>query len=355
MGYRFMRKLMLDQTWNHEKGYIKPLHFPSGKLSKTFYFSAKNPSNFHFGILGEVTQADGDITEVIHAVDRHFREATKDFDDIHHVVKSLCHRLDESHQGIDLSFQLWAMHEALDHIPVISIGVPALKVITKTLEDVVMTFDADPHQSNNFKCASVPIAQTQYLIFTTDTNCLPKIDAHDDSSEDSKLASIFNLSDHFYETMNRDRDNLLESQNEVFTVLMDLHDYAVTNESTFYGLKQCEMQIDTLLNTIPSNYDPFAVKLILSELLMNAYKHGNNEDQNLPIKVIVSISEDELALEVLDMSIRMDDIPIKTDIDPDTILDEHGRGLYLVNAFSDKLTIDYNSVVSRIKKQKNEC
>jgi serine/threonine-protein kinase RsbW len=347
-----MRKLMLDQTWNHENDYIKPLHFPSGKLSKTFYFSVKNPSNFHFGILGEVTRAPGDITEVIHAVDRHFREAANGFEDIHHVAKDFCHKLDESFQGVELSFQLWAMHEALDHIPVISMGMPSMKLITKTLEDVVMTFDAESQKSNNYKCASVPIAQTQYLIFTTDTCCLPKLDTPYESSEETKLESIFNLSSHLYETIIRDRDSHPDSDDEVCIVIMDLHDYTVTSESTFYGLEQCETQIDSLLRTIPSTYDPFAVKLILSELLMNAHKHGNSEDHNLPIKVIVSISEDELALEVLDMSIRMEDIPIKTDINPDNILDEHGRGLYLVNAFSDKLTIDNNSVVSRIKKQK---
>ncbi len=349
MGYRFMRKLMLDQTWNHEKGYIKPLHFSSGKLSNTFYFSEKNPSDFHFGILGKVIHAPGDITDVIHAMDRHFREAASNFDDIHKVAKDFHHKLNEGFIGIELSFQLWAMHEALDHIPVISMGMPAMNLITKNLEEVVMTFDAASHQSNNFKCASVPIAQSQYLIFTTDTCCLPKLDALDDTSKGAKLSSIFNLSTHLYETMNRNRD---ASKDEFFTVLMDLHDYTVTSELTFYGLEHCETQIDTLLSTIPSTYDPFAVKLILSELLMNAYKHGNNEDPNLPIKVIISINDDELVVEVLDMHIRMDDIPIKTDINPDNILDEHGRGLFLVNAFSDKLTIDNNSVVSRIKNKK---
>ncbi len=347
-----MRKLMLDQIWNYEKGYIKPLHFPSGNSSKTFYFSAKNPSHFHFGILGEVTRAPGDIAEVIHAVDKYFREATNGFEDIHHVAKEFCHKLDESHLGIELSFQLWAMHEALDHIPVISMGMPSIKMITKNLEDVVMTFDSESHQKNSYK---VPIAQTQYLIFTTDTSRLPNIETHYKSSRDTKLASIFNLSDHLYETLNRERDGQQDSKDEVFTVLMDLHDYTVTSESTFYGLNQCETQIDTLLSTIPSTYDPFAVKLILSELLMNAYKHGNNEDPNLPIKVIISINDDELVMEVLDMRIRMDDIPIKTDINPDNILDEHGRGLFLVNAFSDKLTIDNNSVVSRIKNKIIEC
>jgi serine/threonine-protein kinase RsbW len=363
LGYRLIRKLMLDQTWNHEKGYIKPLHFPSGKLSKTFYFSAKNQSNIQFGILGEVTQASGDLTEVMHTVDRTFRDAASEFDDIHRVAKALYQKLDESHQGVGLSFQLWAKHKSLDHIPVISMGEPAMKVINKTFEEVVITFDTEPYISqnkSNFKCALVPLDQTQYLILSTDTCYLPELSAQIDSNENSILDSIFELSKHIDETIRQKRDrqpvsNGDVSNGEVSMVLMDLHDYTVTCELTLYGLEQCESHIETILRSIPSTFDPFTIKLILSELLMNAYKHGNGVDQALPIKVIVSVCDDELVIEVMDMSIRKTDIYVKTDINPDQILDEHGRGLFLVNAFSDKLTFDNNSVVSRIKSNKTEC
>lgn len=343
MGYQFMRKMMLDQTWNHEKGYVKLLHYPSSELSKTFYLTAKNQSDFHLGILGELTQTTGNVTDVIRTVEKHFREVVHSFNDVNQIVEALCSNLDALQNNIKISFHLWARHKDLDYIPVISMGMP---------EMIVIPFDAEPYQSPNvknqhLKCTFVPLALTKSLIFTTQASCLPKFT--------SKHESIFELSRHINDSLCQERRNDPDSNKEVSILLLDLHDFTVTSESTLYGNENFEKHIETIMSTINKVHNPFAIKLILSELLMNAFKHGNCVNCDLPIKVIVGINEEELVLEVMDMNIRMDEIPIKTDISCEDLLEENGRGLFLVNAFSDQFTIDNNSVISRIKCKKTNA
>lgn len=336
-----MRRLMLNQTWNHEQGYVKLLHFPSSEVSKTFYFTATNRFNLHLGILGELKHSTSDVTDVICTIEGHFREAVHSFNEVNQIVEAFTNHLDALYNDIKLSFHIWARHKDLDYIPVITMGTPEMKLLSRDLDDIVTTLDYVPQKKSNITCTFVPIAQTKTLVFATNASCLPKFT--------SKHKSIFELSKHISDGITRKPQG---SNSEVCILMLDLHDFTVTSESTFYGIENFDYQIESIMSTINKTYDPFAIRLILSELLMNAYKHGNCVNQDLPIKVIVGSNDDELVLEVMDMNIRTDEITIKTDITSENLLEEHGRGLFLVNSFSDQFTIDSNSVISRIKSKK---
>lgn len=101
---------------------------------------------------------------------------------------------------------------------------------------------------------------------------------------------------------------------------------------------------DEAINLIKNlDYDEdtiFKVRLILDELIINSYKHGNNKDFNKLIDIIMLIDEDKCMIKVTDEG---EGIYYQK---PSDQLSDHGRGIELVNTLADKLLVIDNTVVA---------
>ena len=82
-----------------------------------------------------------------------------------------------------------------------------------------------------------------------------------------------------------------------------------------------------------SDHDVHGVHLAAEEALVNAIKHGNNEDPNTSVHVVFEVSPNEIHIQITDQGegFLLDDVP-------DPTLDENlntpsGRGLMLMKAF----------------------
>lgn len=92
--------------------------------------------------------------------------------------------------------------------------------------------------------------------------------------------------------------------------------------------------------------DVFNIKLIINELVTNAYKHGNAENSELPIGIKTIIVEDYFIIKVTDMAIKPKHLNIMKELDEASILSEHGRGLFILNSICQKIYFDnYNIIV----------
>lgn len=82
----------------------------------------------------------------------------------------------------------------------------------------------------------------------------------------------------------------------------------------------------------------FKIRLVLDELIINSYKHGNNKDYDKIIEVVVVIDDDYCMIKVKDQG---EGIDYTKDRD---LLSDHGRGIELVKTLSDNLIVKDNTI-----------
>ncbi|KWZ78320.1 ATP-binding protein [Anaerococcus tetradius] len=86
----------------------------------------------------------------------------------------------------------------------------------------------------------------------------------------------------------------------------------------------------------------FKLRLILDELIINSYKHGNKKVFDRKINCLVLVDDDYCLVKVKDEGAG---IHIKNSDDP---LAENGRGIMLVNAISDELVVEENVIAALV-------
>lgn len=90
-----------------------------------------------------------------------------------------------------------------------------------------------------------------------------------------------------------------------------------------------------------SDVNLFNVKLILSELIINGVKHGNNEDSDKLLIIDVSLNSASITIRVSDEG---SGIRYEHRVFDENDYSESGRGLMLVEGLSDKFAIKGSTV-----------
>ena len=85
----------------------------------------------------------------------------------------------------------------------------------------------------------------------------------------------------------------------------------------------------------------------MTEAVNNAFIHGNNSDKNKSIFVQWNLEEDLLSVTVTDCGFGVKHLKNYKEIDEDNILDEWGRGLYIISSYSDEVKIKGNSIIMK--------
>lgn len=343
MSYQLVRRLMLDQPWIHDNFYVKPLQFPSDDGMRTFYFTAQSKLGSHFGILGELMQTTIEPTKVFESVHTFFNEAISEHTVDVQIFEALCKKLDASFNGISISFQMWSRHKDTPYVSVISMGMHMLRFVTKDYREVKLPNTTNAYESRkNVKYVrdEVRLHETQFMILATNSFTQPTFLNNPDS--------IFELSrqlnDYFTYKVNKNPSDWKEA----CVLLIDFNKFDQTHEFILFSYENFDFEIEEILKVMPPYHDQFAAKLILSELLMNAFKQGYSHD---PVKVIVGVNDIEMYIEVFDMTIHSETRSNKSPADYQYMLDEYDRGLFLVNTFSNDVYINNNSITSRIKRK----
>lgn len=122
---------------------------------------------------------------------------------------------------------------------------------------------------------------------------------------------------------------------------------------SFFGdLNQIAHLTKYLLHSLENiDYDKsrlFDVRLILSELLINGYEHGNRKNRNKRIFLTLRVDNERLKVTVEDEGEGMNQ-PMCNPFNMDCC---SGRGLLLVEQLADQLNIDQNRVTAILENQK---
>ncbi|EHJ01796.1 ATP-binding region ATPase domain protein [Clostridium sp. DL-VIII] len=119
------------------------------------------------------------------------------------------------------------------------------------------------------------------------------------------------------------------------------------NEMIFYGLDNINNKLDELVETLNLKSQCFEIKLIVSEALNNSFVHGNKSDKNKPIYMKWELDEKKLILTVTDCGSGIENLESHKEINEDNILEESGRGLYIIRCYTDEVEFKDNSIIMK--------
>lgn len=119
--------------------------------------------------------------------------------------------------------------------------------------------------------------------------------------------------------------------------------YYIYDEDIRGGLEAINKAVKDILTQTSSIINDedllFDLRLVLNELLINAYTHGNQGNQEKLLKLRLIVDDIELKLRIKDQGTGIK----RSMYNCDNLLD-HGRGLHLVENLVDAFEIDQNIV-----------
>ena len=113
----------------------------------------------------------------------------------------------------------------------------------------------------------------------------------------------------------------------------------------FYGIDNISEKLDGIIKSLNLKKQYFEIKLIMSEAVNNAFIHGNNSDINKSISVQWEVKENLLRIDVTDCGCGVYDIDCYKELNEDNILDENGRGLYIIGSYVDEVKFEGSSII----------
>lgn len=119
----------------------------------------------------------------------------------------------------------------------------------------------------------------------------------------------------------------------------------VKSKQTMYGLEGYNNVIEKVIKDLNACSYYFDIKLILTEALSNAFEHGNKSDKSKPIELFYDFDGKHLNFRITHSVTKVKNLAIPESISDDNLLDEHGRGLFLIKNIADKVELKDNSLI----------
>lgn len=125
----------------------------------------------------------------------------------------------------------------------------------------------------------------------------------------------------------------------------------IKKEFILYGLDKYNEVIDKIIEDLNILSHSFDIKLMLTEALTNAFKHGNNSDENEPIYLRYNYIDNNIQFEIEDCGSGFENIVIPDELTDEILLNDSGRGLFLIKCAADKIEFKNSTLI--IKKYLN--
>ncbi|OOM80292.1 anti-sigma F factor [Clostridium puniceum] len=117
-------------------------------------------------------------------------------------------------------------------------------------------------------------------------------------------------------------------------------------EVLFYGIDNISEKLDGIIQTLNLKKQCFETKLIIIEAVNNAFIHGNKKDKNKSICIKWKLDKNLLKVSVTDCGDGVEKL-INYSCKNNDILAESGRGLQIINCYSDSVEFKGNSIIMK--------
>lgn len=119
----------------------------------------------------------------------------------------------------------------------------------------------------------------------------------------------------------------------------------LNNKIILYGLAKYKEIIDKITEDLNVSEHSFDIKLILTEALTNAFKHGNKGDSDKPIYLSYHHCGTYVRFEIEDCGDGINYMHIPNDPLDDDLLNSSGRGLFIISSIADKIELNNNTLI----------
>lgn len=122
-----------------------------------------------------------------------------------------------------------------------------------------------------------------------------------------------------------------------------------SNEIILYGLGNYKEIINNIISDLNVNEDCFDIRLILTEALTNAFTHGNNKNMDKPIYLRYTNDCTSITFEIEDSGPGFENVIIQDKTLDENLLNDGGRGLFLIKCVADKVEIKNKTLIIQKK------
>jgi len=195
-----------------------------------------------------------------------------------------------------------------------------------------------------FEQVSIPIHKCERLMLYTD-GLVDYIEYMKFSFFENRSNYIFEITANIAQHIERQAKTEQGIKDDCTVIVVDPNFRGNSYDRMLDGLTHYESIVESLLDELDLPHMRFDIHLIMMELLTNAYKYGNRRNGELPIGLRVTKYKDKLIFQVNDMGLTEKAFSIKTEIGTEDLLDENGRGLFLVQELADKVYMNDNNMI----------
>lgn len=112
-------------------------------------------------------------------------------------------------------------------------------------------------------------------------------------------------------------------------------------ESNLDSISKVEQIVDDVCQKLTLNEESYGNVLIaVSEAVTNAIVHGNGVGSTLHVDLSVSDGSEDFVFQVKDAGRGFDTTALPDPTNPDNLLNENGRGIFLMQNLADKVEFD---------------
>lgn len=114
---------------------------------------------------------------------------------------------------------------------------------------------------------------------------------------------------------------------------------SLTLRSSFENIERIEPFVDELQQWAEFSDDTYGnIMLALSEAVTNAIIHGNQQDESKKVQINAQHKDSKLVVSIKDEGDGFDPATLPDPLQDENLLKEGGRGVYLIEQYSDDVT-----------------
>jgi len=120
--------------------------------------------------------------------------------------------------------------------------------------------------------------------------------------------------------------------------------------STLEKLADVELYVEKVAKEMGFNEDDKdSLAIAVSEAVTNAIIHGNKQDRRKKVFIRFRLSADRITVYVKDEGEGFDPNRLENPLDPENILRETGRGIFILKSIMDEVSFDFSKGGTEVK------
>lgn len=338
------------QQWINDTFYIKQIFDTSLSQVHTFYQFERGRYGLAYGILGEWKCQNPVDASQLKQIKSNFNALVANYMFPSEIFSEFYETISRVPLTNDISLLMWVANQEKNVFSMISKNFKHVYLSKRTVDNgKLKRFFHGESRNQAFEVHHDTLSDLKQLVLPTNSYGHDAIAQFEMKVHDVRHPDIFSLSglinESYYE------EDIRATRIRPRALIMDFESFKNVKVYTLMGLDSQQIILDKILMSLPEGFNAFEVKLVYSELICNAFVHGNKKNPEIPIKVIVSFTNKYCYIEVYDMREASAHIKVPTSLDPMKLLEENGRGLFLVQSVSESVYVDQNSTTAKLKKR----